>query len=227
MRKSKNWLALLVAFAMLLGLVAMLPVSADGDTDAEKHISMAKTEFYEDEVIEIVATGDSSKKDWIGYNTDGNTGSSVSWWYITEENTGKSVNLLTGKPAEAGDTGLPAGKYWAYYVPNNGYAYSMTETISFEVLRRPAEPTDPIDAVRPEGDGSYLYPYLIGSAENLSWMAKQIGSGIDPTGAVNPFAGKYFRQTCDIDLGGRVLHPIGYAYLDEDTYAVFGGDYDG
>ena len=225
MRKSKRWLAFLATLAMLLGTFA-LPLAADG-TETEKHIRMEKTEYYEDEPIEIIATGDTAAKDWVGYNVNGNTGNSLLWWYITEENKGKSVNLLTGKPVAEGDTGLPAGEYWAFFVPSNQNANKMTETVSFVVKRRPAAPTDPIDPVCPEGDGSWLYPYLIGSAGNLSWMAKQIGSGIDPTGAVNPFAGKYFRQTCDIDLGGRVLNPIGYAYLDAENHAVFGGDYDG
>lgn len=226
MRKSKRWLAFLATVAMLLGLTAALPLAAE-EEDGAQHLSMAKTEFYEDEVIEIVATGDPSNKDWVGYNVDGNTGNSVKWWYITEENAGQPVNLLTGKPAAEGDTGLPAGKYWAYFVPANGYAYTMTETVSFVVKKRPVDPEDVISAKRPDGDGSYVYPYLISSAENLAWMAEQIGSGLDPIGKDNPFAGKYFRQTCDIDLGGRILNPIGYAYLSEDAYAVFGGMYDG
>lgn len=225
MKTCKRWVAFLATLAMLLGLI-VLPTSADEESTGKttEHLSMTKTVWYEDEVIEITATGDESKKDWVGYNVDGNTGNSLKWWYVTSTNYGKSVNLLSGKEASADGTTLPVGNYWAYFVPANGYAKTMTETISFQVIKRPAAA---IEEARPEGDGSYTHPYLISSAENLVWMANQVGSGIDPTGKVNPFEGKYFRQTADIDLNESTVYPIGYAYLDADNYAVFGGIYDG
>ena len=44
------------------------------------------------------------------------------------------------------------------------------------------------------------------------------------------FQGKYFKQTCDIDLNGCSLKSIGYYFSsagDTDTMRAFGGHYDG
>ena len=87
---------------------------------------------------------------------------------------------------------------------------------------------DGITATAPEGLGTQESPYLIASAENLYWMSQQIGSGTVSTDVVsNPFEGKYFVQTADIDLNGKSLAPIGYYYGDSSTMYVFGGTYNG
>ncbi|MBQ9080610.1 MAG: metallophosphoesterase [Clostridia bacterium] len=80
----------------------------------------------------------------------------------------------------------------------------------------------------PSGFGTEDDPYIISSAENLVWMARQIGIGDAPGNTVrNPFEGKYFKQVCDIDLGGHELPSIGYYYATTAKMFVFGGTYDG
>jgi hypothetical protein len=52
------------------------------------------------------------------------------------------------------------------------------------------------------GDGTETNPFLIETAEHLALLAKQVSGG-------DSCAGKYFKQTKDIDLGGRQWVPIG------------------
>lgn len=76
----------------------------------------------------------------------------------------------------------------------------------------------------PAGSGTAEDPYIITCAENLQWMAKSCAFSSGKK--INPFQGKYFKQTCDIDLNGKTLAQIG-SYYKSSAYAVFGGIYDG
>ncbi len=68
-------------------------------------------------------------------------------------------------------------------------------------------------------------------------MANEIGNGTAGKKISNPFAGKYFKQTANIDLEGNILPSIGfytgnnvkkaYRYNGTDLHYVFGGIYDG
>ncbi len=78
--------------------------------------------------------------------------------------------------------------------------------------KAPAAPAP--EAVAPTGTGTAADPYLISSAANLVWMSEQIGDGSVVQGTQsNPFAGKFFKQTADIDLGGAAIPSIGYYYV--------------
>ncbi len=66
------------------------------------------------------------------------------------------------------------------------------------------------------GEGTEASPYLVSSAADLAYIAKQADNDNK-----NEFAGKYFKQTADIDLGGKVWKPIG------GTQVFFRGIYDG
>ena len=77
-------------------------------------------------------------------------------------------------------------------------------------------------ATAPEGSGTETDPYLVSSPENLLWMSRTV---ISKGGAC--FEGKYFKQTCDIDLCGEAIQSIGYYYLDFNNMAAFSGNYDG
>ena len=80
----------------------------------------------------------------------------------------------------------------------------------------------------PEGFGTEEDPYIVRSASNLLWMSKAVGIGYAQDGVVNnPFAGKYFKQVCDIDLNGHDLPCIGYNFKSSSQMHVFGGTYDG
>ncbi len=64
------------------------------------------------------------------------------------------------------------------------------------------------------GQGTETSPYLITSAKDLAYLAKQ--------SQTNTFAGKYFKQTADIDLKSHLWQPIGL----NNSYA-FAGNYNG
>ena len=78
--------------------------------------------------------------------------------------------------------------------------------------------------VIPQGSGSKDDPYLISEAGNLKWLA----ASITDTSDKGSFDGVYFKQTNDIDLGGRTIYSIGSRYYSSDTdMRAFGGYYDG
>lgn len=104
-------------------------------------------------------------------------------------------------------------------------------------------------AGQPAGSGTKDDPYKIASADDLLWMAKQhtlsesqfsgaeYGSKVPTTGCNNnPFSGKYFIQTADINLNGKVLPSIGFLngsskeffnISSAGKYSLFGGNYNG
>ena len=47
-----------------------------------------------------------------------------------------------------------------------------------------------------KGEGTADKPYLVETAEDLAFLAKDVNGG-------NKYAGKYITQTADIDLGGK------------------------
>lgn len=102
-------------------------------------------------------------------------------------------------------------------------------------------------AGQPEGSGTKDDPYQIATADDLLWMSKQLISNVDTNtpGTTAPSFAKaltgFFKQTADIDLGGKVMPSIGFfsAPTGEFTqfdkreaggtakYATFDGTYDG
>ena len=66
-----------------------------------------------------------------------------------------------------------------------------------------------------KGEGTADSPYLIESAEDLKYIQVKVNEG-------ETFAGKYFKQTADIDLNNKEWTPIG-----ERTAKPFIGLYDG
>lgn len=71
------------------------------------------------------------------------------------------------------------------------------------------------------GSGTKTDPYLIQSAADLKYLANAVNANYNTTGG-NTFAGKYIKQTVDIDLANKTWVPIGHR-----EYAVFQGVYDG
>ena len=91
---------------------------------------------------------------------------------------------------------------------------------------------DGVTSSAPLGEGTPENPYKISSAANLLWMAEMqlVKSGdavVAPTSLVNPFEGKFFVQTCDINLNGKTLPSIGYYFESDGVGSVFGGNYNG
>ncbi len=67
-----------------------------------------------------------------------------------------------------------------------------------------------------EGDGSKEHPYIIGTAEELAYLARQVIAG-------NNYWGSFFKLTADIDLQQHEWTPVG----DFNTGKVFWGTLDG
>ena len=94
-------------------------------------------------------------------------------------------------------------------------------------------------ADKPAGSGTQNDPYLIASLANLKWIRDEIinieGSQYQywkqnanfPTGSNGTFAGVYFEQTADINLGGSDFTAIGGymhdSYLDGQTTVTVDG----
>lgn len=76
------------------------------------------------------------------------------------------------------------------------------------------------------GTGSESDPYLISSGAQLAFLAKTVNDG-----STAGYAGKYFKLTCNIDLGGIEWDPIGCyhrgPYNLRDRWFAFGGFFDG
>lgn len=70
-----------------------------------------------------------------------------------------------------------------------------------------------VEPVEWSGSGSQNDPYIIASSGNFMYFVSLAGKG-------ESFAGKYIKQTADVDLKGGELAPIGVA-------APFAGSYDG
>ncbi len=107
----------------------------------------------------------------------------------------------------------------AYYLTVNQFVIDLDE----DGTDKPLEAWDGTRRIAPEGDGTKDNPYLISEPSNLLWLAKKV---IDSdTGSA--FAGKYFKQTCDIDLDGKAIQSIGYYFESFSNMRAFSGNYDG
>ncbi|MBE6667460.1 MAG: hypothetical protein E7607_04020 [Ruminococcaceae bacterium] len=85
-------------------------------------------------------------------------------------------------------------------------------------------------SIVPEGSGTQADPYIIRNGGNLIWMSKQIASANITSGSSVSFAGKYFKQVCDIDLAKSAIKSIGYYHTTQGnnvSATAFGGHYDG
>ncbi len=107
----------------------------------------------------------------------------------------------------------------AYYMTANQFVIDLDD----EGVDKPDDKWDGTTLTAPEGSGTKSDPYLVSNPSNLLWMAKKI---IDSeSNAV--FAGKYFKQTCDIDLDGKMIQSIGFYFESFSNMRAFDGNYDG
>ena len=70
------------------------------------------------------------------------------------------------------------------------------------------------------GEGTEQSPYEIDCAEKWNALAKKVIGG-------ESFAGKYFRQTANIDFGGANIQPVGFWLQGGSHKLPFMGNYDG
>ena len=154
---------------------------------------------YNNTVTQILVDGQTLDRYWGGLGL-------VALLYVSKD--GKSVDIEYYSTVK--------GKYF-------GSVSQRTVDLTAEGTA-PSTAWDSGSSFAPVGSGTEADPYLITCAENLRWMAKACAYVKD--GKVNPFEGKYFKQTCDIDLNGKPFLQIG-SYYKSSAYAVFGGVYDG
>ena len=88
-------------------------------------------------------------------------------------------------------------------------------------------------SIAPKGSGTESDPYIVENGGNLLWMANRVTEKgiVNLTGGGTLcFEDTYFKQICDIDLGGLVIKSIGYYHTSEseiEKAAAFAGHYDG
>ena len=137
-----------------------------------------------------------------------------------------------------------------HYSPIRDQYYQSVNQFSFDMAADvPVQGVDDWNgySIAPAGEGTKENPYIISHPGHLVWMGSQIsrdekiqknhfGVNYDYNDySAGCFDGKYFKQVCDIDLGGRALSTIGYYstyeyHKDGLNYirmAAFGGHYDG
>ena len=113
----------------------------------------------------------------------------------------------------------------AYLLNSNCFHVDLDAACAAPDLER----KDDVEGVQPTGQGTAGDPYRISCLEHLAWMAYEIDA------LHTNFDGKYFRQTCDIDLQGETVQSIGGYFKSEIhstdsntmTQKVFSGHYDG
>lgn len=87
----------------------------------------------------------------------------------------------------------------SYFKNKNQFSINLSAKVNAPIVKWNGE-----SYAIPDGDGTAKSPFLISSAENLMWLSLQFtNSGMYDT------TGKYFLQTCDIDLNKHSLPPIG------------------
>ena len=107
----------------------------------------------------------------------------------------------------------------AYFMTANQFVIDL-DSPGFD---RVPEKWDGTTLTKPEGEGTEQDPYIVSSPSHLLWMSKQIIDSSEGT----CFAGKYFRQVCDIDLDGKAIQSIGYYFQNFKNMSAFSGNYDG
>lgn len=101
----------------------------------------------------------------------------------------------------------------------------MTEDIELEVKYSPVDVWDGTSKTAFSGEGSESSPYLIQSAAELAYLANQESSRASST--ADPYAGKYFKLTKNIDLADHDWTPIATnnsANYARPFQATFDGD---
>ncbi|MBQ8849231.1 MAG: metallophosphoesterase [Clostridia bacterium] len=185
--------------------------------------------------IEMVLSGHISSSSIIVKQNEGVYGNTVTqmlidgqdldrYWYNPEAGKITGVGLVAMLYVSKDGTHVDT----EYYSTVTGkYLSSMSQrTVDLNAeCDTPDTKWDGKSQFAPVGSGTEEDPYLISCAENLAWMAKKCNYVASTL--VNPFAGMYFEQVCDIDMNGHKLSQIGCYYDSTSKMAVFGGTYDG
>lgn len=132
---------------------------------------------------------------------------------VTWDGDGRTVAAQSG-----GSYLLPEGAY-TYTVKAKGYAkaggaLNVTKDETIRVTLTPSAAWGGAEQEQPDGSGTQVAPYQIGSGAELAWLANAVNNASGVTKL-------YVELTDDIDLGGQPWTPIG-----KDSHE-FSGVFDG
>ncbi len=197
--------------------------------------------------IEMVLSGHVESNTIVMTQSEGKNGNTVSQFLIDGQDIDhRFVN--TDKSAPAGLIAIfffnEDGKTVdvRYYSPIRNQYYHTINQFTFDMESKEVTPSDTYNPfpVAPSGSGAETDPYIIKEAGNLYWMADQIvtsNTNVRYDGYAGAhLEGLYFKQVCDIDLGGLWIESIGFyssteyaasSAIDKIDMAAFGGHYDG
>lgn len=203
----------------------------DGNTQEKKHFLWEElASKYEN--VEMVFSGDMASPYVIMRQTKGEEGNTVSQFLVNFQHID---NYYVRNIGDKSPVGVITIYYFSEdgktvstesYSPIKGAYFKTTNQYTFD---RDADKDDAITEwkgtpVAPTGKGTEANPYIIEHPGNLIWLSQQVTTTTNGTAA---FAGKYFKQVCDIDLEGHILKPIGSYYESASNMTAFGGYYDG
>ncbi|MBO5270232.1 MAG: metallophosphoesterase, partial [Clostridia bacterium] len=189
------------------------------------------------ENIVMVLSGHMECNNIMVNQAQGIHGNTVTQFLIDQQAVDKSYMSAEGKPL-----GLVAMFYFdkdgknvsvEWYSPLRDKYYQTRNQLSFDMTAESEAPEFPWDGlpVAPAGSGTESDPYIVETAGNLLWMANQIPHQTNLTeGGEVAFENAYFKQVCDIDLGGLNIRSIGYYHTSQsgvEKVSAFGGHYDG
>lgn len=143
---------------------------------------------------------------------------------VTPADAGAAVTVTwdgDGRIVEAQSDGsylLPEGAY-TYTVKAKGYAkdggeLNVTKNETIRVTLTPSTAWDGAEREQPDGSGTQVAPYQIGSGAELAWLANAVNNASGVTKL-------YVELTDDIDLGNQPWTPIGKDFHE------FSGVFDG
>jgi len=205
--------------------------------------------IYHHENIVLVLSGHQEANNVMMTQATGKYGNTVTQFLIDPQ----AIDNYYLK--DGNDSTPPVGLVTIFYFDEDGHTvsvehystirqqyYQTVNQYSFDLEAEAGEQNTAWNgyAITPVGSGTEQDPYIIENGGNLIWMSKTLGDRksygfYDPNAGA--FDGKYFKQVCDIDLGGCAIRSIGYYYTTEmkDSttgmqklyMAAFGGHYDG
>ncbi len=185
------------------------------------------------ENIVLILSGHMESNNIMMSQAKGVHGNTVTQFLIDQQAVDKAYMTAEAKPL-----GLVAMFYFdkdgknvsvEWYSPLRNKYFQTRNQLSFDMTAACEEQKIEWSGVSitPKGAGTISDPYVVENGGNLLWMSQQCSTVKDNEPY---FDGVYFKQICDIDLGGNIVKSIGYYHTTEAgalKMAAFGGYYDG
>ena len=206
--KMKKVLSLLLAAVMLLGLLPMTALAAEGEDN--RTVPVSSTPELESITLSVFVVG----VDQVGRNIDGEIDKEAHTITFTlpegvEKDSEDTVLTLASSSPEALLIEMDEAGYFEL-----DYKQDQVLTIGgveYTVTVKEAEIFNPFT-----GSGTENDPYIIPDATALTWLSERYNA------VPSAFFNKYWKQTASIDMSGIEFIPIGSTYDNR-----FIGTYDG